>query len=184
MSETRSAPGTVMESRWRPSIIWFVLLVALVIAANANAIADLAVLWWTNDSYGHGLLVVPISLYLIWRSRDVLQYQVPTATYWGVPAPILAERPMVHRFFHRHCRLGTVRARPLGGCSGVDGIGVARFKNLGFSLGLPRVCYPGVGGICPRLAGQHGRHGASNCSTNRRTHFFGGSHAADRQRCV
>ena len=57
----------------RSSVWWLGLSLAAPILGllflTRDAVTDLANLWWTNDTYGHGLLIVPISLYLIWSRR-------------------------------------------------------------------------------------------------------------------
>ncbi len=44
---------------------------------NREALAALAALWWNSDSYGHGLLIVPISAWLVWARRARLKRLAP-----------------------------------------------------------------------------------------------------------
>ncbi len=40
--------------------------------------------WWGSGSYGHGLLVAPLALYLIWRRRFILEAVMPSPDFRGV----------------------------------------------------------------------------------------------------
>lgn len=53
---------------WRPA-----LLGALLLALYAEVAASLAVRWWEDDGYSHGLLVAPLAAYLAWRQRGALR---------------------------------------------------------------------------------------------------------------
>ena len=48
------------------------VLLCLIGLSSQAEITQLLKLWWTNGTYGHGLLVVPVSLYLIWLARHRL----------------------------------------------------------------------------------------------------------------
>jgi exosortase A len=42
--------------------------------------------WWHSQTYAHGFIILPISLYLAWRKRDDLQRIIPTPSW---PAVVL-----------------------------------------------------------------------------------------------
>jgi exosortase A len=49
----------------------------------------MAVLWWGNETYSHGLLIVPICLWLVWRDRTSLGKLKPLASLLGF-VPLIA----------------------------------------------------------------------------------------------
>lgn len=42
----------------------------------------MAQIWWRSETYAHGLIVPPITLWLIWRERHRLAFFLPRPTYW------------------------------------------------------------------------------------------------------
>ena len=72
MSESASSISQRSEPAvWSPAIplAGLMAVVAVIAVSNSDELAQLFNLWWTNGSYGHGLLVLPVSLYLIWSDR-------------------------------------------------------------------------------------------------------------------
>ena len=71
---------------------WSRALPALAIAALAagwplaDSVAQLLDLWINNHSYGHGLLVVPVMLYLLWIKRHDFLDEAPRPAAAGVAA--------------------------------------------------------------------------------------------------
>src|SRR5579875_3652891 len=63
-------PSVGAASLWLtwPRSFW--LFLAGVIALYAPTLAHAAYVWSTNDSYAHGFIVLPVSLYLIWNQRE------------------------------------------------------------------------------------------------------------------
>lgn len=58
-------------SRWYP----FGLLLATIVWAvswHGDAVSRMAQLWWRSETFAHGLVIYPISLWLIYRARDQL----------------------------------------------------------------------------------------------------------------
>lgn len=50
------------------------LLLAIVLVFNFRIFFDLVENWWSDDNYSHGFLIMPISIYLIWRKRNELSF--------------------------------------------------------------------------------------------------------------
>ena len=46
--------------------------------------------WWQRETFTHGFLVVPITLWLIWHRRRHLAAVVPTASWFGYAAFLMA----------------------------------------------------------------------------------------------
>jgi exosortase len=61
------------EHRFLTGKQWRVLIVSLLLAAlYADVLASLADDWWTNESYSHGFLVVPLAFYIAWKQRHTI----------------------------------------------------------------------------------------------------------------
>jgi len=55
------------------------LLLAVVFLFSFSTFVDLAENWWQDDNYSHGFLIIPLSIYLIWRQRNVLSFPAQTS---------------------------------------------------------------------------------------------------------
>lgn len=53
-----------------------------------DTLVAMAQIWWRSETYAHGLIVPPISIWLIWRDREQLIPLRPEPTFWFVPALI------------------------------------------------------------------------------------------------
>src|ERR1017187_327028 len=52
---------------------WRALVISLLLAAlDADALVTLAAAWWGNESYSHGVLVVPLAFYIAWKQRSTI----------------------------------------------------------------------------------------------------------------
>src|SRR5215469_4478262 len=49
-----------------------------------GTIADLLEKWYTDSSYNHAFLIVPISLYLVWRQRSEIAATEAKPDLWGI----------------------------------------------------------------------------------------------------
>jgi exosortase A len=87
-----SSAGQVLEigdnavRAWRTTLpVLGVGFVALFVLFSSTA-TQIAQTWWGNDAYNHGLFILPISLFLVWRLRHKLARIAPQPTIWGVGA--------------------------------------------------------------------------------------------------
>jgi len=72
--------------RWqRPLMLFFAALLGLLWLYRDTATSLLA-LWQSSDTYAHGFIIFPISLYLIWQQRDHLFRLTPRPSAWGLIA--------------------------------------------------------------------------------------------------
>jgi exosortase A len=74
-----SIPATA--AAWRvalPALALTFLLVLVLFRETATAMASI---WVRSDTYAHGLIVPPLTLWLIWRKRASLALLAPTHTY-------------------------------------------------------------------------------------------------------
>lgn len=65
---------------WQIAIIGVVILIMYL-----PILAGLAGDWYTDDNYSHGFLIIPVSIWLIWRKRDVLRTIPLESSKWGIP---------------------------------------------------------------------------------------------------
>jgi len=61
-------PGIGARAAWVAAGLAFVAIVAM----HWRTVADMAAIWYRSETFAHGFLVLPISLWLVWRERAVL----------------------------------------------------------------------------------------------------------------
>ena len=57
---------------WRPAIIALAVVLAIILLLYRETALAMAVIWARSDTFAHGFLVAPISLWLIWRARHAV----------------------------------------------------------------------------------------------------------------
>lgn len=57
---------------WTPAVAAFAATTLLALLAYGQTVASLARVWMHSDTFAHGFAVLPLSLFLVWRSRDRL----------------------------------------------------------------------------------------------------------------
>lgn len=77
-----------LGSYWKNSLIVLALIQIWIGYCYWDTLEAMAQIWWRSETYAHGLIVPPISLWLIWRDRERLMSLRPEATFWFVPALI------------------------------------------------------------------------------------------------
>lgn len=70
--------------RWREAGGLLLLMVVLTLWTFWDSAASLAAIWWRSETYAHGLLVVPVAAYLLWRRRDRVLRAQPRAQPWAL----------------------------------------------------------------------------------------------------
>lgn len=63
---------------------WVVVPAAVVIAVFWSTAVDLVSLWATTQDYGHGYLIVPISIFLVWRRWDEVASEPRSPAWWAL----------------------------------------------------------------------------------------------------
>ena len=66
---------------WRLPLLQLLLLCVMLGVAQWPALRGMAMLWWRSDTFAHGMLVLPISLWLVWRGRQALVGLAPR--FWA-----------------------------------------------------------------------------------------------------
>jgi exosortase A len=69
---------------WRKALLaWSLALLAILVVYRQTAL-EMATIWIRSETFTHGFLVPPITLWLIWRARGRLARLAPSASYWGL----------------------------------------------------------------------------------------------------
>ena len=69
---------------WRfalPLVVLTVIAILLIYSRTAESIVDI---WSRSETFAHGYLIAPISLYLIWGRRKKLEEMTPAADFLGL----------------------------------------------------------------------------------------------------
>jgi exosortase A len=76
------------RAAWRWALALLLPALAVLLLAFRETGASMARIWLTSDAYGHGLFILPIALFLIWRRRGPLGARMPLASLsgWAVVA--------------------------------------------------------------------------------------------------
>ncbi len=73
---------------WGSALPAFVLLLAAILLLYRETALTMAGIWWRSETFAHCLLVLPISLWLVWRRRGMLAAITPRPQPW-VLLPLL-----------------------------------------------------------------------------------------------
>lgn len=66
---------------WSWRLILLLITLALLVVIYFSTYQSMVLTWWTSETYAHGLIIVPMSLYLIWRTRRQLVPLVPRTAF-------------------------------------------------------------------------------------------------------
>ena len=67
---------------WKPTLSVIVLILSWIGYWYWGTLEAMAQIWWRSETYAHGLVVPPITLWLIWRERHRLATFQPKPTHW------------------------------------------------------------------------------------------------------
>jgi exosortase A len=74
--------ASMVRSTWqRPPLLAVGLAVAVILMLYWRTVASMVAIWWRSETFAHGFVVVPICLWLVWRSRDALA-RVDAKPWW------------------------------------------------------------------------------------------------------
>lgn len=80
-------PGEFEVARgWRFALPVLVLTLLAILVLYRETAMDMVEIWQRSETFTHGFLVPPISLWLIWRMRDQLARLTPRPNPWLLPA--------------------------------------------------------------------------------------------------
>lgn len=77
-----SSPASA--AAWRVALPALALAFLLVLVLFRETAMAMASIWVRSDTYAHGLIVPPLTLWLIWRKRASLALLAPTHSYWAL----------------------------------------------------------------------------------------------------
>jgi exosortase A len=72
-------------SAWPAALAALALALALIVAAFFDTAAGMVAIWARSDTFAHGFVVAPISLWLIWRMRARLRLFEPRPSWIALP---------------------------------------------------------------------------------------------------
>ena len=78
-------PVNAATITWAPSLLALAAGLLFVLGMFSGTWQAMAHLWMVSETFGHGILVAPISLWLVWRQRVQLVKIQPKASWWGIP---------------------------------------------------------------------------------------------------
>jgi exosortase A len=76
-------PANTVTTTWTPSLIAMAAGLLVVLGMFSGTWQAMARVWMVSETFGHGMLVAPISLWLVWRQREQLAQIQPRASWWG-----------------------------------------------------------------------------------------------------
>ena len=76
--------ATAASSTWRIALPALVVALLAIVALYWPTVASMASIWWLYETYAHGMLVVPIILYMVWTRRQEVAALEPRLAPAGV----------------------------------------------------------------------------------------------------
>ncbi|HNI80280.1 MAG TPA: exosortase A [Rhodocyclaceae bacterium] len=113
-----------------------------IIGAYFTTAADIAGVWWRSESYAHGLMVIPIFAWLVWRKREVLATRPLRAwPIWLLPVAVAGFGWLLGQLGSvasvSHFCLVTMLVLTLFGVLGREAAGALKFPLLFLLFGIP-----------------------------------------------
>ena len=69
---------------WRSALATLLIVLVTVFVLFNDTLLSMVAVWIKNDTYAHGFIVAPISLWLIYRNRDQFLAVPPKSWYPGL----------------------------------------------------------------------------------------------------
>lgn len=89
-SSDKTTAGTRFDaSVWIAPLAVTMIAVAILVVLFYDTFHSIVAIWSRSDTFAHGFLILPISLYLIWDERDRLVDLVPQPSYRALPFLVL-----------------------------------------------------------------------------------------------
>jgi exosortase A len=89
MSSTTSTEFTMSAHQllaWKRAGIALLAVSLPLLVVTREALLRLIEQWWINDGYGHGLVILPAIVYLLWLRKERIVRELPTPSWLGVAA--------------------------------------------------------------------------------------------------
>ena len=81
-SAKNAVNGVTAPALWSQALPAVLLVILWVLLLYREAALGMVQIWWRSETFTHGFLVLPIVLWLIWRTRDSLAQKVPAPAGW------------------------------------------------------------------------------------------------------
>lgn len=75
-------PAPSLRQNWTPTLAAIAAILLWIGYWYWGTLETMAQIWWRSETYAHGLIVPPITLWLIWRDRERTAALAPHATLW------------------------------------------------------------------------------------------------------
>ena len=83
--EERHPGGSIPGYGWPAALAALAVAVAAMLALYWPGVQKLVHIWLNSETYAHGMVIVPIALYLAWTRRAALAAIRPRPSLWGLP---------------------------------------------------------------------------------------------------
>jgi exosortase A len=96
----RSMPGEIagmrtVSPRWVPALVLLALVLAAIGVVFYDTAESIVAIWQRSDTFAHGYLIIPISLWLVWEKRSGLRTMAPQPAF----LPLLLMLPVGFAWF-------------------------------------------------------------------------------------
>ncbi|MET0106811.1 MAG: exosortase A [Sedimenticola sp.] len=80
----------VKSYNWKRQGILLSILLVVLVAAYYETFESIVAIWIRSETFAHGFIIAPITLWLIWRVKDQLHELNPETNYIGLPLLFMA----------------------------------------------------------------------------------------------
>ncbi len=84
-AEVQGMPDLIVEKQWRFPLIALFLVILVTLALYRETAWAMVSIWERSETFAHGFLIAPISLWLIWRNRHAYVGLVPHPDFRALP---------------------------------------------------------------------------------------------------
>ncbi len=88
LSQTQTDSGHHVS--WSTALMMLALLIAAWGGLFYDTLVSMVLVWWRSETFAHGFIILPITVFLLWRIRRRLADYSPTPTLLPVPLIFLA----------------------------------------------------------------------------------------------
>jgi hypothetical protein len=89
MTPTRQQDAHPLSHLWT-NVLLIVAVFIVLIGSYWSTAAQIGRIWWGSETYAHGLVVIPVFVWLLWYNRASLASQRSEPTLWAVLPIVLA----------------------------------------------------------------------------------------------
>lgn len=85
-----TAADPIVLHRWRAALPTLAVALLLLLGLYWQTAVSIGAIWWRSATFAHGMLVIPIVLFMIWTRRHSLAWLPPRSDYLGLAVLLLA----------------------------------------------------------------------------------------------